>query len=58
MSVKDALSGRVPGVKNSSIAVQATLFGNLVGGQEKIRCHGCAVACNTHGIFCVQGWDK
>ena len=58
MSVKDALSGRFPGVKNSSVAVQATLCGNLVGGQEKISCHGRTVARDTHGIFCVQGWNK
>jgi hypothetical protein len=58
MSVKDALTRIFSGVKNCSIAVKASFFGNLIGSQEKICCHGRAIAGDTGGIFSVQGWNE
>ena len=57
MSVENALTGLFTGVKNSSVAVQATFLGDLIGGQEKVCGDGRAIASNSGSIFGVQGWN-
>jgi hypothetical protein len=57
VSVENRLTSVFAGVKDSSVAIQAALFGDLIGGQEKVGGDGRAIAGNPCSIFSMQSWD-
>ena len=57
VSVEYALTCRFSGVKNCSVAIEAALLGDLIGGQEKVGGDGRAIAGNPGSIFSMQSWD-
>jgi hypothetical protein len=55
MSVENTLTSLFPGIKNSSVAIKASFFGDLISGQEKVGGDGGAItsyACCIFGMQC------
>ena len=57
VSVENRLASVFAGVKDSSVAIQAAFFGDLICRQEKVGGDGRAIAGNPCSIFSVQRWD-
>jgi hypothetical protein len=57
VSVENRLASVFAGVKDSSVAIQAAFFGDLICRQEKVGGDGRAIAGNPCSVFGVQSWD-
>jgi hypothetical protein len=58
VSVENRLASVFAGVKDSSVAIEAAFFGDLICRQEKVGGDGRAIAGNPCSIFSVQSWDQ
>jgi hypothetical protein len=57
VSVENRLASVFAGIKDSSVAIEAAFFGDLICCQEKVGGNSRAIAGNPCGIFSMQSWD-